>query len=253
MFKECIKESRIQSYSPFVPPCQNVIPSFVLLSPGLSKTRRWLTRFMAKPIWLRHSNGKLRTGFESLLGQTRDWTALNKVKKLFGAIAMLSFAMLLEDDAQMLRTIQIKQRCNQMGVVHSCSLELSCIYLVYFFREAAREPQMVSGGFVAAVCMRQVDLPDDGEECIALRGQHDLLLAKIQKLGQFAFQNCLMHWKEEIFVLGVSRSISFEEFTQKTFAGVYIPKQKAINFKRLSPCFPSLEPCLTPIRMGSSC
>jgi len=57
------------------------------------------------------------------------------------------------------------------------------------FVELIREPQLVSDGYVTAVCLGEVALPEDGQECSSLIGRHDQLLAKIKEAGQFAAEN----------------------------------------------------------------
>lgn len=57
------------------------------------------------------------------------------------------------------------------------------------FVELIREPQLVSDGYVTAVCLGEVSLPEDGQECSSLIGRHDQLLAKIKEAGQFAAEN----------------------------------------------------------------
>ena len=39
------------------------------------------------------------------------------------------------------------------------------------------------------MCLGEVALPEDGQECASLIGRHDLLLGKIKEAGQFAAEN----------------------------------------------------------------
>ena len=39
------------------------------------------------------------------------------------------------------------------------------------------------------MCLGEVALPEDGQECASLLGRQDLLLAKIKEAGQFAAEN----------------------------------------------------------------
>ena len=57
------------------------------------------------------------------------------------------------------------------------------------FIETVREPRLMSDGYVAAVCLGEVALPEDGQECASLIGRHHQLLAKIKEAGQFAAEN----------------------------------------------------------------
>ena len=86
-----------------------------------------------------------------------------------------------------LRTLYVRLR---EGPVERQDVAMSVrVCRVDRFIETIREPQLVSDGYVAAVCLGEVALPEDGQECASLIGRHDLLLAKIKEAGQFAAEN----------------------------------------------------------------
>ena len=63
------------------------------------------------------------------------------------------------------------------------------------FVELIREPQLVSDGYVTAVCLGEVALPEDGQECSSLIGRHDHVVGQDQGSGAVCCRESCSGWK----------------------------------------------------------